>query len=279
MFRSLNPGAIGVQVDSLEQGLELAKKYDFKGYHFSIEEAVDLGVPKVKELSASKGIRLSAWNFPVEFRKDKEAYEEGLSKLPALANAASELGVFRTSTYIMPCSDEMDYSENMDFHISRLKPVAEIFAEYNIYLGLEYVGPKTAWSSRKYEFIHTMKQMEELCNSLGENAGFLLDAWHWYNAHETIDDIKQLKKEQVVDVHINDAPDIPLDEQKDNKRGLPGETGVIDVAGFLKAIQSIGYDGSVMVEPFSEKIKQMETEDALSAVSQAFKEVWQKAGL
>ena len=47
MFRSLSPGAIGVQVENLAEGLELAKRHGFAGYHFGIAEAVELGEAQV----------------------------------------------------------------------------------------------------------------------------------------------------------------------------------------------------------------------------------------
>ena len=63
--------------------------------------------------------------------------------------------------------------------------------------------------------------------------------------------LKALTPAQVVYVHVNDAPaGVPIDEQMDGVRALPGETGVIDIAGFLKALQGIGYDGPVTPEPF-----------------------------
>ena len=92
--------------------------------------------------------------------------------------------------------------------------------------------------------------------------GFLLDSWHWYTAHETAEDVRRLRPQQVVDVHVNDAPaGVEIDEQLDNVRDLPGATGVIDIATFLSALQHIGYDGPVMVEPFSERVCAMEREE------------------
>ena len=68
MFRSLAPGALGIQVEKLEAGLALAAHHGFDGYHFSIQEATDLGTAKVQDLCAAKGVRLSAWGFPLDFR-------------------------------------------------------------------------------------------------------------------------------------------------------------------------------------------------------------------
>jgi sugar phosphate isomerase/epimerase len=279
MFKSLSPGAIGVKVGSLAEGLALAARHGFEGYHFGIGEAAQLGAAQAADLAAAAEVRLSAWGFPVNFRGGEADWRRDLEALPALAKVAGQLGVRRTATWIMPCSDELTYEENFKFHAARLKPAAAILAEEGIHLGLEYIGPRTLWSSKKHPFAHTMAQMGELCRAVGANVGFLLDAWHWYTAGETAADLERLSPQQAVDVHVNDAPDRPRDEQVDNVRTLPGETGVIDIAGFLGALKKIGYDGPVMVEPFSERVRQMPPEEACAATAAALNKVWRQAGL
>lgn len=279
MFRSLSPGAIGVKVNSLAEGLALAARHGFEGYHFSIGEAAQLGAAQTADLAAAKKVRLSAWGFPVNFRGSEADWRRDLESLPGLARVAGELGVRRTATWIMPCSDELTYEENFKFHAARLKPAASILAVEGIHLGLEYIGPKTLWSSKKYPFAHTMEQMGELARAVGPNVGFLLDAWHWYTAGETTADLERLSPQQAVDVHVNDAPDLPRDQQVDNVRTLPGETGVIDIAGFLQSLKKIGYEGPVMVEPFSERVRQLPPEEACAATAAALQKVWSQAGL
>lgn len=279
MFKSLSPGAIGVRVSSLAEGLELAGRHGFEGYHFNIGEAADLGATHVQDLAEAAGVRLSAWGFPLSFRGDAEEFESSLKELPRLAEAAGALDVRRTSTWIMPASDELTYEESFRLHVDRLKPAAAILADCGIRLGLEYVGPDTSRQGKKHEFAHTMAQMLELCRAAGPNVGFLLDAWHWYTSRETADDLRRLSAEQVVDVHVNDAPDKPVAEQIDNVRALPGETGVIDIATFLGTLEQIGYDGPVMVEPFSDRVRQMAAEEACATVAAALASVWEQAGL
>ena len=274
MFRSLSPGAIGVKVAGLSEGLALAARHGFEGYHFGLGEAADLGVSQVLELAEEKGVRLSAWGFPLDFRGDQAAYEASLAELPRLAQVAAGLGVLRTATWIMPASDELTYEENFQLHVERLKPAAQILAGQDIHLGLEYVGPRTSRVGKRHEFVHTMAQMTDLCASVGPNAGFLLDAWHWYTAGETADDLRRLSPEQVVDVHVNDAPDRPVEEQMDTVRALPGETGVIDIATFLGELGAIGYDGPVMVEPFSDRIRNMPADEACATTAAALNQVW-----
>jgi sugar phosphate isomerase/epimerase len=274
------PGAIGVQVENLAAGLDLAARHGFEGYHFSIAEAAQLGSAQTLDLAQSKGVRLSAWGFPTNFRGEQAQYEEDMGMLPALAKVAAELNVLRTATWIMPASNELTYEENFRFHVERLQPAAAVLAECGIRLGLEYVGPKTSWIHAKHPFAHTMEQMGELCAAVGENVGFLLDSWHWYTSEETVKDLCALSAAQVVDVHVNDAPaGVAVDEQLDNKRALPAATGVIDIATFLGTLQEIGYDGPVMVEPFSERLGQMGKEEAVATTAAALNAVWQQARL
>jgi sugar phosphate isomerase/epimerase len=258
--------------------LALAARHGFEGYHFGIHEAVQLGAGRVRDLAAARGVQLSSWGFPLDFRGGQAAYENSLKELPALAMVAAELGVRRTPTWLMPCSDDLTFAQNFAFHVERLKPAAAILAEHGIWLGLEYVSPRTSWTSKKYPFVHTMAQMRELASAIGPNVGFLLDSWHWYCARETPADLRQLRPEQVVDVHLNDAPDRPVDEQIDSVRALPGETGVIDLAGFLGALRQIGYGGPVMVEPFSDRVRAMGPDEACAATAAALAKVWPQAG-
>jgi sugar phosphate isomerase/epimerase len=117
--------------------------------------------------------------------------------------------------------------------------------------------------------------MIELCDALGTgNAGLLLDAWHWYTSHGTVADLEALRAEQVVFVHVNDAPaGMAVDEQKDSVRAMPCETGVIDIAGFMKSLATIRYDGPVQVEPFSERIRALPAEEAARLTAETLDEV------
>lgn len=276
MFRNLNPGAVGIGVPAAE-ALALAEAAGFDG--------VDLlgGLPpgELRDLYASHGLRVGAMGLPVEFRTDQEAFEKGLAGLPAAALAAAEVGCSRCATWLKPASDDLPYLDNFRLHAQRLRQVAEILADHGIRLGLEYVGPKTSRDGRRYEFIHTLPQLLELCGAIGTgNTGLLLDSWHWYTAHETLDDFKRLDNRLVVQVHINDAPaGVPVDEQRDNVRDLPGATGVIDLAGFLTALEGMGYDGPVTPEPFRADLRQSPPAAVARQVGSALTKVWHAARL
>jgi sugar phosphate isomerase/epimerase len=84
----------------------------------------------------------------------------------------------------------------------------------------------------------------------------------------------------VVYVHVNDAPvGVPIAEQVDNKRELPGDTGVIDIAGFLKALHKIGYNGPIVAEPFKD-LSGLETDlERLQLISATLDNILTTAGL
>jgi sugar phosphate isomerase/epimerase len=278
MYPSLSTGAIGVKA-SLQEGLNLAAKHGFRGYHFDIAQAHKLGAAQVAALTKEKHVRLSAWNFPLEFRGDETRYKQELLELPNFARTAAELGVFRTSTWILPSSDTLTYRQNFDLHVKRLKPAADILLHHGIRLGLEYVAPKTFWSSQRYTFMHTMTEMLELCDAVGPNTGLLVDSFHWFTAKETVDDLKKLSAFQIVEAHINNAPKLPADEQQDLTRTLPDETKTINLNAYLQTLQTMGYDGPVMVEPFSKKLAAMSADAACAVTAKSLKKVWKQAGL
>ena len=284
MFKALSPGAVGVRADTLDQALTAAKTGGFGGVEFNSSEIAGLieaqDAQAVRARFSTAGIQPAGWGLPTDWRGTEENWRSGLEDLPRLAKAASAIGGTRVSTWIMPCSDTREYSENRQFHVARFRPIARILSDHGISLGLEFIGPKTLRETQKFPFIHTMEDMLEMGREIGPNVGLLLDAYHWYTSHGTLDQLKALTPQQVVYVHVNDAPrNVPIDDQLDGARDLPGATGVIDIAGFLQTLQSIGYDGPVTPEPFVNLSGLSSDEARLQTIGAAMDVIWERAGL
>jgi sugar phosphate isomerase/epimerase len=280
MYIALNSGAVGIRA-TFERQLELAASNGFRGLYIDIGTVARLGVDKVSAMFKEKGLVPAAWSLPIDLLGERELYEKSLADLPIAADMARQIGCIRTSTYILSFSDTLTWEKNFDLHVKRLTPVAKILAERGCILGLEFLGPKTLREGHKYEFIHTMDEMLKLCRAIGTgNLGLLLDSWHWYTSHGTVGDIERLNDEDVIDVHVNDAPKgIPIDKQIDNVRKMPGETGVIDIVGFLQALDRIHYAGPVMAEPFVEKLGKMRDEEAARLTAESLRKIWSMAKL
>lgn len=271
MIPTLNPVTTGQNV-SVMDFLGAASSAGFTAveysivpfYHFSQEKSVDY----VKELFSSKKLVLGSFHLPVEFRLDEETFTKDLAKLRDIAKFAQELGVTKCCTWLFPATDEPVAEYTCRF-VRRLRECAKILGEYGIRFGIEWVGPKTLRATKKYEFIHTIPGALELIAAIGEpNVGLLFDSFHWFTSRATLKDIESLTADQIVLVHINDAPAKPADEQIDNQRLLPGE-GIIDLNGMLRTLKKIGYESYLSIETFSDELPLLGVEKAALKTKQA----------
>lgn len=285
MFKNLSPGAIGIRNLTLADSIELARASGFAGIDFNIREAADLaalrGVEYVQALFAEAGVRPGQWGLPVAWNKDDQ-WQDDLAGLPALAALGRALGCTRTCTWAMPGSDARPYGANFEWHVQRFRPIAQALAEEGCRLGIEFIGPKTLRDRFQYTFIYTLGGMMELARAIGTgNVGLLLDAFHLYTSGGTLDDLDAITAQDIVTVHVNDAVEgVPPDEQMDQVRRLPMETGVIDLPGFMKRLQALGYDGPVTPEPFSARVNAIaDPLEAAKLVGKYMDKMWQAAGL
>ena len=259
MYTALSPGVIGVHVKSLAHRLAAAKDHGFAGVELDVTEIAALveanGADAVEAQFIDANVIAAGWALPTDWGSSEETWKRDLATLPGLAKAAAAIECFRVFTWIMPASNERDMEANLKYHVERFKPIAEVLGEHGHRLGLEFIGPKTIRDKFKYSFIHDMPGMLDMAAQIGPNVGLLLDCWHLYTSHGSVSDVAKLEETDVVYVHVNDAPrGIPVDEQMDGTRCLPGETGVIDIAGFLAGLTKIGYSGPVVAEPFKKEL-------------------------
>lgn len=284
MFKSLTPGAIGVK-GSVEELVALASQGGFQGLDISIQAVADLvaerGASEVKDLFASANLKVGAWGLPMPWNGSQNDYDAGLKDLAKFAEVAEQIGAPRCAQWIPCASDTLKFRENFRFHITRLTPVAQVLKDHGCSIGLEFIGPQTLRIDKAYGFIYTMNGMVALCEAIGTgNVGLLLDAWHWYTQLGTVSDLMALTPEDVIHVHVNDAPvGVDVVDQIDNKRALPSETGVIDLVAFLKAMKEIGYEGPVSPEPFSQRVRELPAEQAISETHAGLDLAWKAAGL
>ena len=271
-------GNIGVKATQRE-AIDFAHRHGFESVFPDAGELARLTEAELEALRAemkAKGLVFGAAFLAVDFRRDDATFARGMGELPAHARALQRAGVRRTGTWLPPSSDTLTYRQFFAQTARRLREVARVLADHGLRLGLEYVGPKTAWAARRYPFLHTLAETRELIAEIGlANVGLVLDSWHWYHAGDSEADIRALRNEDVVAVDLNDAPaDVPKDQQKDGARELPMATGVIDLAAFLRALAAIGYDGPARAEPFNEAVRRLPPEQAVAATAAAMKKAF-----
>lgn len=274
----LSAGSIGVKADQ-RQAFAYAHQYGFEAIDADSGFLAGLDASALAGFAAEMKARNIVWGtsgLSVDFRTTEENFIRTLGEFPRRCAALQRAGATRVTTWISPAHNELPYLANLRLHARRLRECARIAGDHGCRLGLEYVGPKTSWTARRFPFVHSMKQMKELIAEIGMgNVGFVLDSWHWYTANETAADLKTLTPWDIVSVDLNDAPaGRSLDEQKDLERAVPMETGVIDLAAFLNTLNELGCDAPVRCEPFSASLRAMPPEKALAATIASMKKAF-----
>jgi len=193
----------------------------------------------------------------------------------------ADLGCTRVATWLMSWHETLPYPAHFEQLRERTARICEVLARYGLRYGLEFIGPETLRAGKPYSFIHDLDGLLELIRAVGaDNLGVLLDAWHWYTSGGTAADLIKLSDQLVVVVHVNDAPaGIPLEQQMDPVRAMPGETGVIDIATFMRALDKMGYTGPIMAEPFCAWLRALPPEEAVAATARSLDKIWSMAGL
>lgn len=286
MIPTLNATTAGAGLP-LDQFIALAARNGFNGVEFSIravaDEVAEHGFDATAGYFEEHKVLPAAFGLPVEWRKDEDTYRRGLEELPRLAKLAQDLDCNRCCTWVLP-DDGGPVEEYAARSKKRFAEMAQVLAEQGIRLGLEFLGPQhfrprpdNVWF---YDLPGALQVIEEIeRDAIIENLGFLIDCWHWYTSGGTMMDLASVPLEKIVHIHVNDAPDLPLHEQQDTERLLPGESGMIDLVGFLKTLNALGYDGPVAVETFSSALRAMNAEDAARHAGESMKKIFAAAGI
>lgn len=272
MFSNLSLGALGLSA-AFPAAVDLAATHGFGGVDPDLGYLSGLGsAQQIHEVAADvrdRGLRWGMGGLPVDLGASAGDFAVQLAALPRALEVHAAAGVSALGTWIKPMDDDLPYRRHWLRLVGRLALVAEILDDAGVRLGLEYIGPKTFWSTGRYPFIHSLTEARELIADSGAtNIGLILDTYHWYTAGETTDDLRVLTASDIVSADINDArDDLDRDSQQDLDRRLPGTTGVIDLEGFMGVLRELGYSGPVKVEPFMKSLAERPIDEVLTEVS------------
>ena len=276
MYLSLNPTLVADRVPWPEFA-RLAAKVGFAGVDVSTSGAMKEGFQPTRTLLKELKLTPAVAGFPVEFRKDDATFRRDLARLEDATQFMAAIGCPRMNTYILSSSDRPK-SEQRKIYKERFRVAADILARSHVRLGLEFLGPLHLRKMFPYEFIWRMDEMLEFAKECGSNVGIELDSWHWHHAGATVKDIVAAGKENIINVQVNDSPNLAPDKIRDDERLMPGE-GVIDLVGFFQALKEIGYNEGVSPEVFGRGLKNMPPEEGARLGLETTRAIMRKAGV
>jgi sugar phosphate isomerase/epimerase len=285
VFSTLAPLALPLSVP-FDRQLALARDGGFQALDLPVRQlSASLRVEspqRIAERFTAAGVRSGGWQLPFEHQSDGDRWFLGrVRRLARVAWLASQLDSRWCYHWIEPASDELTFAANTARHVARLRPIADVLAEHGCRLGLEPIGPRTLRVGRRHAFVHSIPMALELLAAIDRpNVGLLVDCYHWYTSGGTLAEVQVLDASQVVYVHVNDAPaGVDVDQQLDDVRLLPGASGVIDLVGFLRALDRIGYAGPVAVEPFDAALARVPPAERVRLAAESLRSAGAAAGI
>ena len=284
MKTSLNGAGLNAGKLSFAQFVELAARHGFDGVEFGIGGAQKLADDQfggdangVRDFLAEKNVVPGSFGLDVEWRKDDEAFASGLSALSGKAAFAQAIGATRCCTWMPPAvNDDLAAWESQT--VARFRQVARVLGDRGVRFGLEWVGPRHVregpTAMGKNPWIHTLDGTLALIREIGEpNVGLLVDSYHCYSTGVAENTLAGLSDDQIVHVHINDAPKgVGPDAVRDGERVLPG-AGDINLAAFLSGLRRAGYSGFIAAEVLAPQPLADDPETAAARVRAALKTV------
>lgn len=236
------------------------------------------GMEESKKFLKEQHVKIGAIQFPVDWRNSDELFYNDLPTLLEDAKLAKAFGCKTFNTFFMPSTDQNPVQHLITL-TNRIRVCAQMIKGYGCNIALEFVGPYHMRKLFKNEFIWDLPTTLDWVDMIGEmNVGVLLDSIHWHTSGGKIEDITAIDPAKIAYVHINDAPDLPIKEIRDNGRVYPGE-GIVDLVGFLKALKEIEYNGVVSQEVLIEEEPEDSSDILAEKSGRAMAEVFEKAGL
>jgi sugar phosphate isomerase/epimerase len=285
LFPSLMPDLIGITAGPAES-VAIASRAGFAGLDIRFNRFTDeierLDAEAFADAMGAADLRPGYCSLtPQKLNVSDEEWSREMADVPRRAALAHKLGYRRATSVVVPFHETMGFDENLAFHAARAREASTVLGDFGIAFGMEYVSPRTRWFGRGHAFIRDLEGMRTLMDAVGtSNIGVMLDTFHWACARETAEDLRTLRAEQIVAVHVCDLlADTPLEEQDVRFRASPGETGGVDTDTFLRALDEIGYEGPISAEPTHPKWKEMPPDRAASITSRAIRACFESAGI
>ena len=266
---------------SLEEMLDLAQRFGIPGVDASFGAVRAL----VEETSAAAARDLFAAHnalpaymgfIPAGIFAPEAEFMQSLDQFSENCAIAASVGCQRTGSYF-PNRMSLPPDEARRILRDRTRILAERAEPHGIAIGLEFLGVRTFRLDEPHAFINNVPDTMTMLRETGRpNVGLILDSFHYFTSGGDLSQIRSLRAEDIVHLHVNDAPHADVMTLEDTDRVLPGK-GVIDLTGWFKAIAEIGFEGYVAIEIFDDEFRNQDREVAVDVAKQALDSVLAQA--
>lgn len=248
------------QFDSID--LDMADMYD---------RAAMMGKKFACQFFKSANIKVGCFDLPLEIGGSPEEFAETLKKAATVAELAKEVGAQRCRLNIAR-DGEVTYHSNFERHKQQIAELADLFAQSQISIGLA-ISPVTGDESA-HQFVSKPDELLTLAKMVGKpNVGIVLDTGAWQQNGGTIESVRKLRKEQVVDVVLCSPG------AEDRARVLPVNDGAAFCVDVLKFLSESDYAGTISVSGDPSEFESAKAIDVAARLNQTYHDLCVKAGL
>ncbi len=249
--------------------LELTRKHSFANVELDVgkvEECIKKdGSPALKKALKENGITVVSLNaienYPImtaeELSKSLERCERFLQLCSLL-----ECGVAVVNPNEFEASQRATMQQRFEVFVTETGKIAE---KNGLRLGFEFV-------SYNNRVINSLSQTIECLNGWGGGTGLVLDVFHLYRSKESIGIIPPSVMSMLWALHVNDAPDIPIEQLQDSDRVFPFE-GVVNVSNYISELKQKRYTGPVSVELFNKAYWDMSADFVIARAKESLDEL------
>lgn len=232
-------------------------------------KAVELRVPKLKEslfhiphrqlakLIKKHGISVLSLNSIDDFSM---VPEENLDLLTAECEFVGRMcDMFECPLVVAPVARWFDAPPSLEkvttISQARLRHVSSVLGKYGVKIGFEPI------CFPEFTVRDLALSQEIIAGSGADSVGFVLDIYNLFRGGYQPDDISGLNYPTYL-IHLNDAPDSPLEKlHVMYDRVFPGE-GIADARAWVQAAIRSGFQGYFSLELFQQQIWDMSPLDA-----------------
>jgi len=247
---AMNTGTFNFQSVDLPKAIQAISKGKFTGVNFRdnhIREHLRKGhsLREIKRLLEEHQLEPVA----LDALRDWQEWEKWDSKKRRAYRETAEFFFDECRQIGCPCIAAPTFAVKSDLQedIQNFKSMCEIAKPYGILLALEFLP----W----VELRDVRMAWEVVRRADCENGGLLVDTFHFFKGGSKIEDFREVPVEKIFLIHLNDAPDLPIDSKVMcfDHRAFPGE-GAFPLKGFLDVlILEKKYKGWISLEVLNQE--------------------------
>jgi 2-keto-myo-inositol isomerase len=152
-----------------------------------------------------------------------------------------------------------------------MRSVGETAKPFNMIVSVEFIRASPYMST----LLTALKVTREAAHP---NFGVMFDFYHFWSGLNKLEDMDQIRADEIQHVHFQDVPDLPRELLDNNSRLIPGD-GVSPLNEMLRKLADKGYAGPLSVELFLPKFQNGNPYEVAREIRQKCEAVMSKAGV